>query len=289
MPDRILVPLDASPRAERILVQVARLLRREDAEVLLLHVFDPSRALVPRDAAGKLDRDRSDAEAYLKAAAKTLEARGVRARAITAEGFVADAILRVATDVKATLIALSTHGRSGLARWLLGSVAEKVIRGAPVPVLLVRSFQAAPSDEMSFRRILVPVDGSKTSLRVIPAAAAFAALFQAEVAVLSVDVPVPVAVGVEAPPPPTAGDSAREEAARAVERFREKGVEARALTAVGDPAARILDTAAETGADLIAMATHGWTGLTRWMLGSVTEKVLRHATLPMLIVRPARA
>jgi nucleotide-binding universal stress UspA family protein len=298
MHDRILVPLDASPRAEQILAQVARLLRREDAEVVLLHVSDPSHFLVPAGAATVLEKDRASSDKYLKEAAKTLESQGVRVRALMREGLVADTILRVATDVKATLIALSTHGRSGLARWVLGSVAEKVIRGAPVPVLLMRSFQAGPqglplpagTGEFPFRRILVPVDGSKTSLQVLPAAADFASLFGAEVDVLSVDVPYPVPMGAELPPPPPkAGDSAREEAERAVARFLEKGVKARPLTSSGDPAARILDTATAERADLIAMATHGWTGVTRWMLGSVTEKVLRHSTLPMLIVRPARA
>ena len=293
MSERILIPLDASPRAEQILVQVARLLRREDAEVVLLHVTDPSRFLVPKGAAELVEKDRIASEAYLKGAAKTLEGQGVRARALAKEGLVADTILRAATDVKATMIALSTHGRTGLSRWVLGSVAEKVIRGAPVPVLLVRSFRPGlealplPAGQIPFRRILVPVDGSKTSLQVIPAAAGFASLFGAAVDVLSVDVP-PASLG-ELPPPSTAGESAREEAERAAARFAEKGVRARALTATGDPAAKILDTATAENADLIAMATHGWTGVTRWMLGSVTEKVLRHAVQPMLIVRPSRA
>ena len=298
MADRILVPLDASPRAERILVEVARLLRRKDAEVVLLHVSDPSHFLVPTGATAALEKDRAASDVYLKEVAKTLDSQGVRARALLREGIVADTILRVAVDVKATLIALSTHGRSGLSRWLLGSVAEKVMRGAPVPVLLMRSFQAGlaalplPAEENPFRRILVPVDGSKTSLKVVPAAAEFAALFASEVVVLSVDVPSPVPMGGDLPPSPfpsTPGDSAREEAERAAARFRERGANARAITSAGDPASKILDTAAEERADLIAMATHGWTGMTRWMLGSVTEKVLRHSPLPMLIVRPERA
>jgi nucleotide-binding universal stress UspA family protein len=281
MADRILVPLDGSARAERILTQVERLLRREDAEVVLLHVSELAYSLARMDTAKLAKEERQTSSAYLKSAAEGLESRGIRARALQREGAVADGILRAANEVRATLIAMSTHGRTGLARFFLGSVAEKVLRGAPVPVLLLRSFAGGATSAPPFRRILVPVDGSKTSARVIPAAADLARLFDADVTVLS------VAVAVE--PDATASEEAREEAEKVAARFQERGARARAMTAAGDPAAAILDTAEAEKADLIAMATHGWTGLTRWMLGSVTEKVLRHANLPMLVVRPERA
>lgn len=293
MVDRILVPLDGSPRAEQILAQVARLLKREDAEVIALRVADIPYSLARTDTARLLEEERVSSAPYLKRVVDTLQGQGVRARALRLEGPAADSILKAAGDVGATLIALSTHGRAGLARWALGSVAEKVVRGAPVPVLLMRSFKDGPKglplpagpEERPFRRILVPVDGSETSLSVVPAAAAFAARFEAEIDVLSVEMPLTVPMGAEfmPPTPPATMERARDAAEKAVARFQEKGLRARAATRVGDPAGGILD--ASKDADLIAMATHGWTGVTRWVLGSVTERVLRHATLPMLIVR----
>lgn len=282
MIDRVLVPLDGSPRAEAILAQVGRLLRREDADVLLLRVSEPAYSLARIDTSKLIREERESATAYLKATAEALEEQGVRCRTIHKEGGIAESIVRAAGDLRASLIALSTHGRGGVDRWFFGGVAEKVLRGSPVPVLLMRSFPSGPrglplpARDVPFRRLLVPVDGSKTSGQVIPAAAAFAALFEAKVDVLTV----------------AEGESeleAREEAEKAVARFEERGAKARALTTSGDPAVKILDVAEEQKADLIAMATHGWTGMTRWMLGSVTEKVLRHATLPMLVVRPERA
>ncbi len=298
MADRILVPLDGSPRAEQILVQVSRYLRREDAEVVLFRAVDIPYSLVRADTAALLAEERTAATAYLAEVARTLRGQGVDVRVLLREGPAADAILHAAEDEKATLIALSTHGRSGAARWLLGSVAEKVVRGASAPVLLMRSFRSGPqgvplpagAHEIPFRKLLVPVDGSETSLRVVPAAAATASLFGAKADVLCVDIPLPTVVHGSIPPMPaprtTPGGEAAGAAAAAAARFAERGVEARAMTAAGDPASKILETADAEKADLIAMATHGWTGVTRWVLGSVTEKVLRHATLPMLIVPP---
>ena len=300
MVDRILVPLDGSPRAEQILVQVSRFLRREDAEVVLIRALDLPYSLGRGDTAALLAEERTAASEYLAATLRTLRGQGVDARSLLREGPAADAIVEAASEEKATLIALSTHGRSGAARWLLGSVAEKVVRGAPVPVLLMRSFRSGPQglplpagpQEIPFKTLLVPVDGSEASLRVVPPAAATASLFGATAAVLCVDVPLPTVVHGSIPPLPsprtTPGGEAASAAAAGAARFVERGVKVRALASAGDPAAKILEAADAEKADLIAMATHGWTGATRWLLGSVTEKVLRHATLPMLIVPPPR-
>lgn len=297
MNDRILVPLDGSPRAEQILVQVARLLRREDAEVTLLRVVDVPYSIARRETTGLLEEERAAATSYLAETVRALEKQGVRARSLPREGSPAEEILRAADDERSTLIAISSHGRGGAARWLLGSVAEKVMRAAPVPVLLTRSFQKGPqgvplpsgAGELPFRRLLVPVDGGDAALHAVPAAAVFAKLFGAEIDVLRVEEPPLPAFGVRLPsvprPPAAPGADATAEAERAVGRFREYGIPAHALVAVGDPAAVILETADARKADLIAMATHGRSGVSRWALGSVTERVLRHATLPMLVTR----
>lgn len=297
MNDRILVPLDGSSRAEQVLVQVARLLRGEDAELILLNVVDVPYALATRNTAGFPEGERRAGARYLEATVGKLRKQGVRARSLRREGPAADEILDAAADEKATLIALSTHGRSGVSRWLLGSVAEKVLRRARVPVLLTRAFQKGPRGvplpagpgELPFRRLLVPVDGSDASLQAVPKAASFAKLFGAKVDVLCVDDPPPPRLGVKLPrwsrKAPTPGAKAVAAVEKAARRFREYGIEARALTDVGDPGVRILETADARRADLIVMATHGRSGVSRWALGSVTERILRHGTLPMLVIR----
>lgn len=281
---RILVPLDGSPRAEQILVQVARLLRREDAQVVLLGVIR--------------DGEKSAASAYLEATSEALSRQGVRVRPLLREGTPAEEIIRAALDERAELIALSTHGRSGVSRWLFGSVAEKVVRGAPVPVLLMRAFEKGPQGvplpsgpkEIPFRRVLVPIDGSDLSFQALPLAADVAKLFGAEIDVLCVEEPPLPPLGVELPPVSrhsSPGAETRAAVEKAVNELRTRGVESmpHALPCVGDPGALILSTAEANRSDLIVLATHGRGGLSRFLLGSVTERILRHSTLPLLIVR----
>lgn len=240
---QILIPLDGSPLAEAILPQVRQLLKQEDAEVLLLRVLPP---VLPEDVAylPSLPERRAAAQAYLTKIEQDLIARGARARSLVEDGPDARTILDVAERESSSLIAMSTHGYTGLARWVFGSVTEKVIRASTRPVFVTRSFQ----EPRPIRNILVPIgDGDA----VPPHAVEFAKLFDARITTLHV-----------APP------------------HRPSTMKADVVVQ-GDPAQKIL----ETPADLIAMSTHGRTGVTKWVLGSVTEKVLRHSTVPMLIVR----
>jgi nucleotide-binding universal stress UspA family protein len=218
-----------------------------------------------------------------------------------AEGYPADVILETARTEGATLIAMSTHGRSGLARWFMGSTAEKVARASHVPLLLVRSFRrTAEGDlepmaagELPFRRILVPVDGSPTSMSILGPATKFAQLYGSEVLVLHVETPYippsPILPGMEVAlpqnlPPPTPSDQ-DEVTAKAAERFTQAGMAAVRLTTAGEPASEILDLSVNRGMDLIALGTHGRSGLERWALGSVAERVLRSTEVPLLLVR----
>lgn len=300
MVDRILVPLDGSDRAEEILSQVSRLLRREDAEVILSRVVDVPHSLARVDVGALRAEEHAKSETYLREVARRLSDQGCRVRTRVDEGPVAETLLRAADREEATLIAMSTHGRSGLARWYMGSVAEKLIRASELPVLLARSFgpegKPAGKGEVPFRRILVPVDGSGCSLAVVPAVKRFAALFEAEVLVIAVEEPVPEEVSLAlagSPPPQAAAGVSREKAAEiaaaAAREFESEGLKIRWDTYHGDVASRILDASGLEKADLIAMATHGRTGMSRWRLGSITEKVLRASPLPMLVVRSSGA
>jgi nucleotide-binding universal stress UspA family protein len=299
--DRILVPLDGSSLAEHILIQIARILRREDSEILLLRVLD-----IPENF-GRLSleslriAEREAAQKYLDELTRRLGLKGAKVHGRIAEGPAAETILEVARTEGCTMIAMATHGRTGLARWTMGSVAEKVARGSDIPLLLVRSFrrtrnnglEPATAEELPFRSILVPVDGSPTSMSIIPAAEKFAQLYDSEVLVLHVGAPFipayPILPGMEAglPPlePPPRPAEADEVTRKAAERFRHAGLTARQLFVSGEPAAEIVDLSVTEGADLIALGTHGRTGLSRWALGSVAERVLRSAEVPLLLVR----
>ena len=301
--ERILVPLDGSARAEVILSLVARILRREDSEILLLRVVDVPAAVGRVSLADIRRQEREDAQKYIHDVARRFGASGAKVHGRIAEGSPADAILDAARTEGATLIAMSTHGRTGLARWALGSVAEKVARASDVPLLLVRSFRRTPkgdleataAQEMPFRRILVPVDGSPTSMSVIGPATKFAQLYGSDLLTLHVETPwvppSPVLPGMEVVyphmvPPVTPSDQ-DDVTAKAAKRFEQAGLKATRLTTQGQPAAEILDLSVNRDADLIALGTHGRSGLARWALGSVAERVLRSGEIPILLVRAA--
>lgn len=295
--ERILVPLDGSPRAELILAQLRPVLQRQDAEIILVRaVFVPPS--LARGDPGKLV-EREEAAWYLRNAERRLAEQGVRARGIVCEGPPAETLLEAAQKERATLIAMTTHGRFGLARWALGSVAEKVIRGSERPVLVMRSFQAAPDGAVApvgggafpFRKIMVPTDGSENALAVLPCVIEFARFFDAAVVVLAVEEgPVSPAgaftgAGVEAGTLRPSLEPAQEASGAAAEKLAAAGLRVVTRTVAGDVASQIVDQSRNSGVDLIAMATHGHSGGARWVLGSVTEKVLRAATVPMLVVR----
>jgi nucleotide-binding universal stress UspA family protein len=152
---RIVVALDGSPRSEAILSDVERLARKLDAEIHVVRVVQPVIASGMGEAPVVLPPE--DPMPYLKGVVRRLEAAGLKARAVALEGGAADSILRYVEDTSPFLLGLATHGRSGLARILLGSVAEEVVRKAPCPVLLRRSAAAAPAPKTRAKKKAAPV------------------------------------------------------------------------------------------------------------------------------------
>lgn len=299
--ERILVPLDGSPQAELILSQVARILRREDSEIILLRAVDTPKEIGRVDLTSLQKADREEAQRYIHDVARRFNERGARVHGRVADGYPADVILDAARTEGATLIAMTTHGRGGFARWTLGSVAEKVARAADIPLLLVRSFRRNPKgdlepnipEELPFRRILAAVDGSPHSMSIVSSVEKFAQLYGSEILVTHVRppfvLPSPVLPGMEAAlpvtrPEPLPADKDAATAA-AAERFRQAGLTVRRLSVEGEPASEILALSATEHADLIALGTHGRSGFPRWALGSVAERVLRSAEKPLLLVR----
>ncbi|HLY73545.1 MAG TPA: universal stress protein [Planctomycetota bacterium] len=281
MIERIVVPLDGSMTAETILTQVCRVLDRKDSELILLRAVDLTpikTAMMDAEAALGAARE------YLQGQKEKLERGGVKVRIIARLGTPAGAILETVKEQHATMVALATHGASGVSRLLLGSVTEEVLRQSPVPVLVIRPFWSYEvqlprgSEHPPVRTLLVPVDGTDRSTVSLPGIIELARLFDMRILLLRV-------LEANKRRPVLAEEHAKAlKQLKALARTVEKaGVEAVTLVDVGDPARQILDSIRARGVDLIAMTTHGRSGLKRLVAGSVTERVLRSATVPLLV------
>jgi len=276
MIERIVVPLDGSLTAEAILPQVRRVLYRNDSEVILV------RAVVSPPVENSIsiaEAELAAAREYILGQMERLEKAGVRARYVVRLGSPPGVILDVVEELKATMIAMATHGESGVKRFLFGSVAEVVTRKSPVPVLLLRTFwsyEIVPPvrpEQAPIRNLLLPVDGSDLSMQALPSVIEFADLFETRVVLLRV---------LEEKEEKAEAEKQLAALAKAIEK---KGVETLTLVEKGDPLEQILKAVRFHGIDLIAMTTHGRTGLSRVVTGSVTEEVLRKATVPLLVIR----
>lgn len=283
MMERIVVPLDGSMTAEAILPQLRRILYRQDAEVVLV------RAVVPPPIENSLEfamADRGAAREYLMGKQEALEQAGVRVKSIVRIGSPVGVILDVVDEEKATMIALATHGSSGISRLLMGSVTEGLLRKTTVPVLAVRPFWSyellaqGGTERKPIQTVLLPVDGSDCSLESLPAVAQLCELFESRVLLLRVMEPKK-----HAPAAPPEWAEAEVQLARLSGILERRGVETTRLVREGDPTEEILKTVKEQGIDLVAMSTHGRGGLTRALTGSVTEQILRQATVPLLVTR----
>ncbi len=274
---RILVPLDGSELADRILEQVRRLLVRRDGAVTLLRVLTPLALELEKRPGEQLEL----ARLQLERLASALRAQGAQVTCEVAVGEPADRIHVFDLERRPSLIAMSTHGRTGLARWTRGSVAERLLRVARAPLLLANPF-CAGKDELRFRRILVPLDGSERSAGILPLVNELASLYESEV-LLHMSASVPRLDTMVYPLLVTT-----DEAQKTLDLFRDR-VPGRVQTipTVGPPAATILEVAEREKVDLVALTTHGRTGAARWAFGSVAEQVIRHAPCPLLVKRTA--
>ncbi len=301
---KILVPLDGSNTAECALPFARCFARVWQTPIELLAVVDEVEMTRQVSAAEGLFFDRliddqtRRLEKYLETVGKNFPRGAIRWG--VEKGNPADVIIESAAADKATLIAMATHGRSGLDRWLVGSVAEKVLRGAANPLLLVRAGAAAPSWDMAaFKSVIVPLDGSELAESVLPAAAEIAANLDLEIVLLRVyGVPYGAYSGGEGfyntSQVGAFVASLKSEAQDYLERIgatlRARGVrKVTPLVEEGLGPDEIIACAQKTPNSLVAMCTHGRSGVKRWVLGSVTETVVRHSHSPVLIVRAPAA
>jgi nucleotide-binding universal stress UspA family protein len=234
------------------------------------------------------------AEGYLAPRAAQLRAAGLDATIEIRLGQPAEMIVEAARQCHANFIAMATHGASGLRRWALGSIADKVVQATTTPVLVVRGAEGAHPTPHTLKRIMVPLDGSSLAKQALPVAADLAMHGLAELVLLRVVAPIERHVGLRPHDRAIArpGDIAvgpYEQAAHdlvtCAANLRREQITAIPMVVTGQVAEVIVDEAVRREVDIIVMATHGYSGLRRWALGSVADKVLHATTTPLVLVR----
>ncbi len=293
---QVAVALDGSPFAERALPAAAAISRLFDAALILISVLPARGALrvLPRGRSdgNPLEAGQAEIEAYLSRLAGEYRDRGLRAEYYVAAGPVAQAIDVLTRKLDADLLVMSTHGRSGISRFMLGSNASAAIQLLHRPVLLLRPQALAEGGLPAVNRVLVTLDGSSFAERVLPWVHQVSLATGAEVLLLVVpEVPDPSLYGAMADAVDELREQAEANARRYLERtaaaLREMDMPVRLLMEGSRPATAILDIAEREQVDLIMLATHGRGGIDRLMLGSVADRVVHHARCPVLLV-PAR-
>jgi nucleotide-binding universal stress UspA family protein len=295
MYSRILVPLDGSPLGDRVLPYVRNLGKKLGAKVELLRVFDPEPEYFYPEPFEFQDRHeasvhrREDVMTAMGTAKTHLEAAGVAATAVIhgpeceedadkkAEykfGAAAEYIVRESEKDTDTLIVMSTHGRSGAGRWVMGSVTDKVLHAVKTPLMIIRAEDNDAVLDGTMGHIIVPLDGSDLAETILPHAITLAKALGAKVSL------------VRATLEDSADADERDRLERVAERVRGEGVaDVESMVLHGDPAAAIVDLTHDYPDALVAMTTHGRSGVGRWLMGSVTDRVVRHAAGPVMVLR----
>ncbi|HZS00410.1 MAG TPA: universal stress protein [Chloroflexota bacterium] len=283
---KLLVPLDGSSRSAVALPLARTLAKATGGEIVLVRV-------IPDDLLGADPVVRAEAENSLAQIAKELAGAGVHVTTIVQAG------ANPAADITATvrrqgadLVVMATHGRTGLRRAVLGSVAERVLAESPVPVAVLRPGGHRVTHVTT---LLVPVDGSPGASVALGLAVPLARTARARIVLLDVVGSVLQYAGLMAAgmapvaPDPAWDDEALAAARSYVEglsaRLRKAGIEAEGRAVLGRAGATIVETANDVGADLIVMSTHALTGPARALLGSTADEVVREARRPVLLIR----
>lgn len=285
----IVVPLDGSPVAEQAIGPAHTLAKVLQARLLLVHVFESP----PVGASGSADRRL--ATTYLDGVAADV-AGSVPVATRLLFGDPATALLQLAGELPHAILALCTHGRSGVSRAIFGSVTDHLVRHATVPILVVRRAGTAAT---SFERVLVPLDGSDLAEAAVPLATDLVQRTGAVLALARVAEVYPVPTAGAAATLPHPGDEEllaelSEQSERKARYYLESvaqdlcqlGYEATWEVRVGRPATELQRVVESIQADLVVMSTHGRGGVRRWALGSVTTELVLSGVAPVLVIPP---
>lgn len=271
---KILLALDGSENAERALWWAAKYAGREKAQVVLFRAVDTS-ILEPEFIPSQV----KDALNYLLRMETELNQSGLPTKVIAREGKPAETIVKVAMEERCDLILMTTRGGSKVKRWVIGGVTEQVLRLSPIPVLPIQS-RTRPAKNNHVRRVLVPVDGSKLAEEVVPWAIELARIQKARLVFIHVYPPVHAGVRALAR---ENFEALRTRMIRRCELLKKEGIKARFVVRTDDPAEAILAHAGMN--DMIVTTTHGEGGFKRWIFGSVAEKLIHEARVPVLVYK----
>jgi nucleotide-binding universal stress UspA family protein len=294
----ILVPLDGSTFAEAALPLALALTRKTNASLHLVSVVEP----IPAFAYAEWEPAALDwSTQYLDSVAERISANaGGDVTTAVRSGRVVETLGAEITKLGVDLVVMATHGRGVLSRAWLGSVADAFMREADVPVLFVHPEEGeapAPDSLDDFETLLIPLDGSELSESALAHATEFGELFGSAYHLTRV-VAYPLEIASPYLPHTVqlnqeilaeAKDNAALYLEQQADKMRKRGLRVTVSVAVDPQAAHgILSEAEEVGCDLLAMSTHGRTGVSRVVLGSAADKVLRGAHIPVLLYKPPK-
>lgn len=288
MYERVLVPLDGSGRAEHALPYAEWIAKRLGSTVTLM------------TACGPEDPMMRPLTVYLEKQAEEMQKTGLDVNCSCVIGDIAEEILNLSEKNRVGLIVMTSRGASGTTRWSLGGVALKVVLHCNTPILLVRTAErhAARLAE-GVRSILVPLDGSPVAESILPHIRDLALATGLEVILMQVTVPIGypavardnVEAGAHDKDVKKLNES-REAATKfyLAEREKElasKGVKVTSVSLSGKPASDIiLQYISDNPIGMTALATHGFSGISKWAFGSVAIDILEGSTRPLLLLRP---
>ena len=293
---QILVPLDGSDLSETALPFAEALARSANATVILMRGI----LTYPRRfrGAGEFNRKvRKEATDYLEALVEQVQGRGVLGCSLVVEDEAGYAILQAAAQQAPDLIIMSTHGRGALGRAIWGSIADRVLRSAPVPVLLVPRGVEAGWEDVETPTLVLPLDGSAHAEAAIDPATELATALGARVILVQSIDPLPLLAGPDAwvvyEAYGTQFAEQKEAATKYLEsvatRLHARGVATTVLATDGAAASVIQNVARANHAHAVVMATHGRGGALRFLMGSTAEALVHSGSVPIVLVRPPAA
>lgn len=294
--DKIIVPLDGSEPSEQVVVYASALGRAMQVPLRLLYVVDPSvqdghhEGAHPVFVEQFVERQRGWARVYLQHLAQTLEVEGNRTEVEVCLGSPAEEIVQEAGPEGRHLVAMATHGRSGIGRLVLGSVTDLVLQSGTTPLLLYKPRKGLPLRVAAVHTIIVPLDGSPLAESVLPLAQYLARATRARLLLARV-VPVysfALAGSMDGEPDGLFGEKdgeTRAYLAAHAANLSAAGFEVSSLTLVGDPASELAALPSSAPDSLIVMSTHRRSGMGRIVLGSVADELVRRSGAPVLIYR----
>ena len=311
MYSKIIVPLDGSELSEQALPYAELVAKSLSAPIELVQAYNP---LLPAGRPAAYDRHevteqlhriaREQAEASLEPVLQRLRAAGYAASATALRGPASDVVSALAGRDPSALVVISTHGRGGISRWALGSIADKVLHTIPNPMLIVRANVMGPaSPESSLKSVVVPLDGSPRSELALPHAVSMAAVLSASITALrvtptaehyrhelgSVTADMGGIANVESLTPSGLVSEDTSEAGAYLQDVRNRMAIDHAHGVIAehvahDNIAQTIIERASAQPSLVVMSTHGRSGLRRMTLGSITDRVIRHSNLPVLVI-----